>query len=75
MSRALAIGRVTRLAGYALSGAEVVAAEDASAVTRALETLPEDVALVILDEQPGTAVRAALERHAGTVWCTLPTRR
>ena len=75
MSRALAIGRETRLAGYALAGVEVVAAEDASAVTRALEALPEDVALVIFDEQPGMAARAALERHAGTVWCTLPTRR
>jgi vacuolar-type H+-ATPase subunit F/Vma7 len=75
VSRALAIGRETRLAGYALAGVEVVAAEDACAVTRALDALPEDVVLVIFDEQPGMAARAALERHAGTVWCTLPTRR
>ncbi len=73
MSRALAIGSETRLAGYALAGVEVVAAEDDGAVVRALERLEGDVVLVILGKEPGAAARAALERHAGTVWCTLPT--
>jgi vacuolar-type H+-ATPase subunit F/Vma7 len=73
VSRALAIGSEARLTGYALAGVEVVAAEDAAAVTRAIERIADDVALVILSDEPGTAARAALERHAGTVWCSLPT--
>jgi vacuolar-type H+-ATPase subunit F/Vma7 len=73
VSRALAIGSETRLAGYALAGVEVVAAEDDGAVVRALEQIEGDVVLVILGEEPGAAARAALKRHAGTVWCTLPT--
>jgi vacuolar-type H+-ATPase subunit F/Vma7 len=73
VSRALAIGSETRLAGYALTGVEVIAAGDADAVARELEALPDDVALVILGEEPGPAARAALQRRAGTVWCSLPT--
>jgi vacuolar-type H+-ATPase subunit F/Vma7 len=73
MSRAVAIGSDIRLAGYALAGVEVIDAGDAGAVTRVLEGLEADVALVILDRDPDDAALAALRRRQGTVWCSLPT--
>jgi vacuolar-type H+-ATPase subunit F/Vma7 len=72
VSRAVAIGRDPRLSGYALAGAEVIAADGTAAVTAALEQLAADVALVILDADPGGAALAALEQRPGTVWCSLP---
>ena len=72
MSRAVAIGSDARLAGYALAGAEVIGADGAAAVTAALERLAADVALVILDADPGADALAALDRRPGTVWCSLP---
>lgn len=73
MSRALAIGSDIRLAGYALAGVEVIDAGDADTVTRVLESLAPDVALVILDRDPDAGALAALRRRPGTVWCSLPT--
>jgi vacuolar-type H+-ATPase subunit F/Vma7 len=73
VSRAVAIGSDVRLAGFALAGVEVVAAGDDGAVTRTLEDLPADVALVILDRDPGAGALAALRRRAEVVWCSLPT--
>ena len=72
MSRAVAIGRDPRLAGYALAGAEVIPADGPAAVAAALEGLPADVALVILDADVEDAARAALGRRPGMVWCSLP---
>jgi vacuolar-type H+-ATPase subunit F/Vma7 len=72
MSRAVAIGSDIRLAGYALAGVEVIDAADAGTVTRVLEVLEADVALVILDRDPDGAALAALRRRPGTVWCSLP---
>lgn len=48
MSRAAAIGEDVRLAGYALAGVEVLAAEDRPAAVRAWEELPDDVGLLLL---------------------------
>jgi vacuolar-type H+-ATPase subunit F/Vma7 len=73
VSRAVAIGSEVRLAGYALAGAEVIDADDAEAVRQAIEQLADDVALVILAEDPGPAGRAALKRRRGAVWCLLPS--
>lgn len=73
MSRAIAIGSDVRLAGFALAGVEVVGADDDGAVTRTLERLPDDVALVILDRDPDAGALAALRRRAEVVWCSLPT--
>ena len=73
MSRAVAIGSDVRLAGYALAGVEVIDAGDGEAVTRALEGLAPDVALVILGSDPDAGALAALKRQPGTVWCSLPT--
>jgi hypothetical protein len=68
VSRAVAIGDALRLAGYALAGVEVV---EAAAVDDAVARLPGDVALVILDREPDAAVRAALDRRPGLLWCAL----
>jgi vacuolar-type H+-ATPase subunit F/Vma7 len=73
VSRAVAIGGDLRLAGYALAGVEVIDAGGDDAVTRALESLEDDVVLVILDKDPDAAALAALQRRKGTVWCSLPT--
>ena len=72
MSRAVAIGSDLRLSGYALAGVDVIDAAGAGAVADALEALDGDVALVILDRAPDATALAALERRAGTVWCSLP---
>jgi vacuolar-type H+-ATPase subunit F/Vma7 len=73
VSRAIAIGSDVRLAGFALAGVEVVGADDDGAVTRTLERLPDDVALVILDRDPDAGALAVLRRRAEVVWCSLPT--
>jgi vacuolar-type H+-ATPase subunit F/Vma7 len=72
VSRVVAIGRDSRLAGYALAGAVLIAADGPAAVTEALEQLAADVALVILEADPGGAALAELERRPGVVWCSLP---
>jgi vacuolar-type H+-ATPase subunit F/Vma7 len=72
VSRAVAVGRDPRLAGYALAGVDVIGADGTAAVTEALEQLAADVALVILDADPGGAALAELERRPGVVWCSLP---
>jgi vacuolar-type H+-ATPase subunit F/Vma7 len=53
MSRVVAIGSELQLAGYALAGVEVAAAEDAAAARRAWSGLGTDVGLVLLT--PGAA--------------------
>ena len=73
MSRAVAIGSEIPLAGYALAGVEVIDAAGAEEVTRALESLEDDVVLVILGRDPDAAALAALRRRKGTVWCSLTT--
>ena len=72
MSRAVAIGSEIPLAGYALAGVEVIDADGSPEVTRALESLGDDVVLVILGRDPDVAALAALQRRKGTVWCSLP---
>lgn len=48
MSGIAVIGAGTLVAGYRLSGAVVLAAEDDNAVRAAWDRLPEDVAVVVL---------------------------
>jgi vacuolar-type H+-ATPase subunit F/Vma7 len=73
MSRVAAIGEGVLLAGYALAGVDVHAADDTDAARAAWDGLPEDVACVILTP----AARAALARHlderARVVWAVLPS--
>jgi vacuolar-type H+-ATPase subunit F/Vma7 len=48
VSTVVALGEAHRVEGFALAGAEVVNAADASAVREAWAALPADVAVVIL---------------------------
>jgi vacuolar-type H+-ATPase subunit F/Vma7 len=56
MSRVAAIGRSTRLAGYALAGVEVLDVRDAAATRAAWEGLPPDVAVVLLTAEARRAL-------------------
>ena len=71
MSRGVAIGRPEIVAGYALAGVEVIAAADAAAVQAAWETLPADVALVILTPAARAALGGRLDERPGLVWAEL----
>lgn len=72
MSRAAAIGEDVRLAGYALAGVEVLAAEDAAEVLAAWERLPGDVACLILTASARAALGARLAARPRMVWAVVP---
>ena len=71
MSRIVAIGRETALAGYALAGVEVLEADDPGAVRRIWSELGGDVGLVLLTAE---SRRALADRIAGrdVLWAVLP---
>ncbi|HXP32543.1 MAG TPA: hypothetical protein VN820_00940 [Acidimicrobiales bacterium] len=48
MGLVVVLGEASRVEGFALGSASVIAAEDADAVRRAWASLPEGVALVVL---------------------------
>ncbi len=74
MSRAVAIGHGLRLGGYALAGVEVLHAPDAEAARAAWETLPEDVALLVLDAEAHAALAPRLaEERPALVWTVVPS--
>ena len=56
MSRVVAIGSDLELAGYALAGVEVTAADDPDAVRRAWAGIGRDVGLVLLTRNAAAAV-------------------
>ncbi|MFF9060977.1 hypothetical protein ACF09K_20155 [Streptomyces sp. NPDC014882] len=60
MGRVAALGERPRVAGLALAGAVVLAAEDPGAVRRAWRSLPDDVDLVILT--PAAAEALAMDQ-------------
>ena len=60
------------MAGYALAGVDVHAAEDAEAVRSAWEGLPEEVACLILTPAAHEALGARLDERAGLVWAVIP---
>lgn len=72
MSRAAAIGEQVRVAGYALAGVEVHAAEDAEAAREAWEALSEEVACLILTPAAHAALAARLDERSGLVWAVVP---
>ena len=74
MARVVAIGDELRMSGFALAGADVIAAADPAAIERAIDGLSDDTALIILGRAPDTAgMRAALGRRPGSIWCSLPS--
>ncbi len=72
MSRAAAIGEEVRLAGYALVGVEVHAADDEAAVHQAWEALSGEVACLILSRAARAALGARLEERPHLVWAVVP---
>ncbi len=72
MSRAAAIGEEVRVAGYALAGVEVHAAQDADAARDAWERLSGDVACVILTPAAHAALGARLQERKDLVWAVIP---
>jgi hypothetical protein len=72
VSRAAAIGEDLRLAGYALAGVEVLAAEDAAQALGAWDRLPGDVACLILTAAARAALGARLDERPQLVWTVMP---
>ena len=72
MSAVVAIGEAWRLAGFALAGVDVSAAEDPAAASDALDRLEGDVGLVVLTPRAEAALRSRLAEREDLVWVTLP---
>lgn len=72
MTRAAAIGEDARLAGYALAGVQVIAAEDATAALAAWDRLPDDIACLILTPAARDALGTRLAERPRLVWATVP---
>lgn len=72
MSAVVAIGEAHRLAGLALAGVDVRAAEDERAVRDAWEALGREVGLLILTRHAEDALRARLPEREDVVWVSLP---
>jgi len=72
MSAVVAIGEHVRLAGYALAGVDVRAAEDAAAARQAWEELSEEVACVILTPASRASLGDLLPERPRTVWAVVP---
>jgi len=72
MTRAAAIGEDTRLAGYALAGVEVLAAQDATEALDAWQRLPGDVSCLILTPAARSALGARLAERPRLVWAVVP---
>jgi vacuolar-type H+-ATPase subunit F/Vma7 len=62
--RVAVLGERSRVQGYALAGAVVLAADDPAAVRASWEALPADIAVAILTARAARALTDATE-HAG----------
>jgi hypothetical protein len=72
VSRVAAIGEETRLAGYALSGADVHAASSADEARAAWTRLPRDVALLVLTSRAHAALEPQLAERPRLLWAVIP---
>ncbi len=71
MSSVAALGRWTELAGYPLAGVEVFDARTPEAVRRAWDSLPNDVAVVLLTAEARRSLPdPLLPRHR--LWAVIP---
>jgi vacuolar-type H+-ATPase subunit F/Vma7 len=68
----VAIGEAARLAGFALAGVDVRAAEDDEAARNELDRVEGHVGLLILTPRAGRAVGERLVEREGLMWVTLP---
>ena len=71
MSRIVALGRWTELAGYALAGVEVVHVRDPEAVRRAWDDLTDDVAFLLLTAEARCSLPDPLLPR-DRLWAVLP---
>lgn len=71
MSRAVAIGAATELAGYALAGVDVIDAAQPDLVRRAWRELEGDVGLVLVTAEARLALPERLDRR-DVLWVVLP---
>jgi vacuolar-type H+-ATPase subunit F/Vma7 len=73
MSYIVAIGDQERLRGFPLAGVEVAVAEDPAGAREAWDSLPPDVALVILTPTAHAALAAkALDPRGLRLWVVMP---
>jgi vacuolar-type H+-ATPase subunit F/Vma7 len=72
MSRVAAIGEPTRLAGYALSGADVHAASGVDELRAAWTGLPRDVGLLILTSAAHAVLEPRLAERPQLLWAVTP---
>lgn len=72
MSGAAAIGEDVRVAGYALAGVAVHAADDGAAVHAAWEGLPDDLDCLILTAAAREALGDRLHERPHLVWAVMP---
>jgi vacuolar-type H+-ATPase subunit F/Vma7 len=72
VSRAATIGERERVAGYALAGIEVLAAEGPTEVERAWEGLSADIVLLLLTPMAERALRPRRRERPELLWAVLP---
>ena len=72
MSGAAAIGEDVRVAGYALAGVAVHAADDGAAVHAAWDELSEDVDCLILTPAAREALGDRMHERPHLVWAVMP---
>jgi vacuolar-type H+-ATPase subunit F/Vma7 len=72
MSRVVAIGEAPRVAGYALAGVEVRAADDPAAAVGAWRSLGPETELVVLTPAAASALAGELREAPSPVWVVLP---
>jgi vacuolar-type H+-ATPase subunit F/Vma7 len=72
MSGVVAIGELSRLAGFALAGVDVQCADDEQSANDVLDRLEGEVALLVLTPGAERALRRRLLEREDLVWVTLP---
>lgn len=72
MSGVVAIGEARRLAGFALVGVDVRAAENAQAAQDEWDELGRDVGLLILTPEAAAALEERRSEREDIVWVSLP---
>jgi vacuolar-type H+-ATPase subunit F/Vma7 len=72
VSRAAVIGETVRVQGYALAGAVVYPAEDAGQARAAWQSLPPDIAVVVLTARAAAWLGDAPRRRDGVLPVVMP---
>jgi len=74
MARVVVLGESLAVAGFALGGAATIPADDAEAVRRSWDALPDDTAVVVLTAAAAVALGARrTDERPGILTVTMPT--